>query len=85
MSKNDAQNIKERAMEMPVAQIETLLNIIGDLGFLGYRVSMCKLKGGSYQQCANRMNISKRLAQFYFEKCRKNGYDISLMEIFNLK
>lgn len=71
-------------MTMAASELQELLTIIGELGYLGYKISMCKLKGNSYQQCATRFGITKSAAQRYWEKCIENRYDISLKRIFAL-
>lgn len=79
------QEIKQQVMSMAVSDIELLLNIIGDLTYVGYKISLCKLKGNSYMQCAIKYNIQKSAAQYYFEKCIEKQYDIALRKLFNLK
>jgi hypothetical protein len=81
---SEAQQIKQQCLIMAAAEIEQLLKIIGDLGYPGYKISLCKLKGLSYNQCARKYNISKSLAQWHWDKCRDKGYDIQLKKIFNL-
>lgn len=71
-------------MSMAVSEIEELLNIVGDLTYEGYKISLCKLRGFSYQQCSNKFGISKSKAQYYFEKCIEKQYDIALKKIFQL-
>jgi hypothetical protein len=82
---SEAEQLKKECMAMAVAELEQLMNIIGDLGYRGYRVSICRLKGYSYGQCAQNLNISKSLAQWYWESCQKKGYDIVLKQIFKMK
>lgn len=72
-------------MRMPTSELEELLNIIGHLGYTGYKISMCKLQGYSYQQCANKFRISKQTARRLYEKCVENRYDIALKKIFQIK
>lgn len=79
------EHIKQHMMRMAVEEVELLLSIIGDLGFDGYKICMCKLHGNSYQQCSNKFNIPKSSAQRYWEKCTQNEYDIALKKIFGLK
>lgn len=79
------QEIKQKVMSMAVSEMETLLNIIGDLGYCGYKISMCKLRGNSYQACANKFGIDKSTAQRYYEKCIEKQYDITLKELFQIK
>ncbi len=75
---------KEHIAKMAAADLEELLAIVGDLGYPAYRISLCKLKGQSHQQCANKFNISKSTAQSMWEKCMSKSYDIALRRIFNL-
>jgi hypothetical protein len=76
---------KEELMRMATTEVEELLNIIGDLGYTGYKISMCKLSGYSYQQCANKFRISKQTARRLYAKCVENRYDIALKKIFQIK
>lgn len=76
---------KKHMMEMAVDELEELMRIIGDLGYIGYKISMCKLYGNSYQQCANKFKIPKSTAQWHWEKCTEKQYDIALKKIFRLK
>lgn len=78
------ENIKHHVMTMAVNDLDAFLNIVSDLGHIGYKVSLCKLRGFSYLQCANKMGIGKPTAQFYFEKCKKKGYDVQLKKFFNI-
>jgi hypothetical protein len=82
---SEAEQLKKECLTMAVAELELLMNIIGDLGFPGYRVSLCRLKGYSYGQCARNAKISKSLAQWYWETCQKRGYDVQLKQIFKLQ
>lgn len=79
------QEIKQHVMSMAVADIELLLNIIGDLSHLGYKACMCKLRGNSHQQCSNKLQIPKHQVQYYWEKCKEKSYDLALIKIFNIK
>lgn len=79
------QEIKQQVMCMAVGEIEILLNIISDLGYVGYKISMCKIKGFSYMQCAQKFGIPKSTAQSYWEKCTQKAYDIALRKLFNIK
>ena len=81
---SEAQQLKEQCLTMAVAELEQLMNIIGDLGFTGYKISLCRIKGLSYGQCARNFRVSKSLAQWYWESCQKKGYDIQLKKIFKL-
>jgi hypothetical protein len=76
---------KEDIMKMAAGEVQLLLDIIGDLGYVGYKISMCKLYGNSYQQCANKFGIDKSAAQRHYEKCIEKQYDIALKKIFGLK
>lgn len=76
---------KEELLRMAASEMEELLNIIGELGYTGYKISMCKLQGNSYQQCANKFRISKQTARRLFAKCVDNRHDIALKKIFQLK
>jgi hypothetical protein len=81
---SEAQLLKQQCLTMAAAELEQLLLIIGELGYVGYKISLCKIKGLSYTQCSRKFNISKSLAQFYWEKCQTKGYDIKLKNIFKL-
>lgn len=81
---SEAQQLKEQCLSMAVAELEQLMNIIGDLGYIGYKISLCRLKGSSYLQCAQKFNISKSLAQYYWNNCISKGYDQTLQKMFNI-
>ena len=76
---------KDEIMKMATAEVELLFNIIGDLGYIGYKISMCKLKGYSHQQCANKFGISKQTARRLYAKCVENRHDIALKKLFQIK
>lgn len=82
---SEAEQIKILCLTKAAKEMEELFNIIGDLGYVGYKISLCKIKGYSYQQCAIRFGITKRRAQKYYEKCNRNGYDTALKRIFKLQ
>lgn len=82
---SEEQRIKEQCLRMAQTEMERLFTIIGNLGYVGYKISMCKLKGYSYLQCANKFGISKSLAQYHWENCKSKGYDSDLIRIFNIK
>jgi hypothetical protein len=82
---SEEQRIKEQCLQMAATEMEKLFTIIGDLGYPGYKIAMCRLKGYSYLQCAHKFGISKSLAQWYWNSCQKKGYDIDLKKIFNIK
>jgi hypothetical protein len=81
---SEAQQIKEQCITMAVAELELLMNIIGDLGYIGYKVSLCRLKGLSYGRCSRNFKIKKSLAQYYWESCQQKGYDLHLKRMFHL-
>lgn len=81
---SEAQELKQQCLTMAVAELEQLLIIIGDLGYVGYKISLCRIKGFSYGQCARNFRIKKSVVQYHWENCRKKGYDISLKKMFNL-
>lgn len=81
---SEAQLIKEQCLRMAAAELEQLMNIIGDLGYVGYKISLCRIRGFSYLQCGSKFGISKALAQWHWRNCRKKGYDIKLKQIFNM-
>ena len=80
----EAQKLKIACISMAAAEIELLFKIVGDLGHLGYKVSLYRLYGASYNQCAQKFGISKSLAQFHWYKCIDKGYDSDLRRMFNL-
>lgn len=82
---SEAEQIKILCLTKAAKDMEELFNIIGDLGYVGYKISMCKMKGYSYQQCANKLGISKALAQYHYEKCKEKLYDTALKRIFKLQ
>jgi hypothetical protein len=75
-------NLKEQMMLMAVSDIELLFCIISDLSFEGYKISLCKLKGYSLQQCATKFGVSKSNAQYAWEKCQEKNYDVELKRLF---
>lgn len=75
---------KEHIAQMAVEQLEELFTVIGDLGHVGYKISLCKIKGFSHQQCANKFGIHKEHARKLWYKCVQNGHDITLKRIFNI-
>jgi hypothetical protein len=81
---SEEQRIKEQCLQMAGAEIEMLFTIIGDLGYIGYKISMCKLKGLSYSQCGAKLGVSRGKVQRYWRNCRRRGYDAHLKKIFNL-
>lgn len=74
---------KEDILQMAANEVELLFTIIGDLGYIGYKISMCKLHGNSYQQCATKFGISRSAARRYYEKCVEYRHDIALKQIFH--
>ena len=81
---SEAQELKQQCLTMAAAELELLMNIIGDLTFIGYKISLCRLKGYSYGQCARNYRISKSRAQWHWENCREKGHDVHLKRMFNL-
>jgi len=72
-------------MQMAVADVELLMQIIGELGFIGYKVSLCKLKGYSLQQCANKYGLTKEQARYSWKKCEDLEYDKALARLFGIQ
>ena len=81
---SEEQRIKEQCLRMAQAEMEMLFTIIGDLGYVGYKISMCKLKGSSYNQCKTKLGVSRSKVLRYWKNCRNKGYDVHLKRIFNL-
>ncbi len=81
---SEAEQLKEQCLTMAATELELLFTIIGDLGFVGYKISLCKLKGYSYNQCRRKYGISRPQAQRHWKNCRKKGYDADLKRMFNL-
>lgn len=81
----ETESLKKDVMNMAVSDLELLFKVIGDLTFTGYKISLCRLRGYSYQQCATKFGISKREAQKYYERCLNMGHDEFLKKTFNLK
>lgn len=81
---SEAEQLKEQCLTMAATELELLFTIIGDLGFVGYKISLCKLKGYSYNQCRRKHGISRPQAQRHWKNCRNKGYDIHLKRMFNL-
>jgi hypothetical protein len=81
----EAEQLKILCLTQAAKDIERLLNIIGDLGYVGYKISLCKIKGYSHKQCARKFGISKSLAQWHWDNCRKKGYHIHLEKMFASK
>lgn len=75
---------QEHIAKLAVQELEELLSIIGDLSYPGYKIAMCKIRGFSYQQCANRMGLHKEHARKLWLKCVQNGHDITLKRIFHI-
>lgn len=81
---SEAEQLKKECVAMAAAELQILMNIIGDLGYAGYRVSICRLKGGSYNQCRLRLGISRSKAQRHWKNCLKKGYHNDLKRIFKI-
>jgi hypothetical protein len=81
---SEAEQLKKQCLEMAATELELLMSIIGDLGFVGYKISLCKIKGYSYNQCRRKYGISRPQAQRHWKKCREKEYDIHLKRMFNL-
>lgn len=81
---DDIKRVKELCITQASSDVEQLLKIIGDLGYVGYRISLCKLYGYSYKQCAIRYGVRRSHAQKYFEKCTRLGYSEDLKRIFRI-
>lgn len=81
---SEEQQLKEQCIRMAAADLEKLLSIIGDLGYLGYKICRCKLKGYSYNQCKGKLRVSRSLVQWHWKKCKRLGYDVELRRILNL-
>jgi len=75
---------KEDIMKMAAEELQELFKIIGDLGYEGYKISMCKLKGNSYGKCAQKLGLDRSAAQRHFRKCIDKRYDIALKRIFSI-
>lgn len=75
---------KEEILRMATKDVEMIFIIVGSLGYVGYKVSMCKLKNYSYSQCAIKFGITKELACYYWRKCKKEGFDKELIRIFSI-
>ena len=71
-------------MLMAVTDMELLLHIISDLSFTGYKISLCKLKGYSLQQCANKYGLTKEQARYSWNKCVEKKYDEDLKRLFSV-
>jgi len=82
---NETEKIKQQMIGMAVTDMEKLFEIIGELGFIGYKISMCKIKGYSYKQCALKYGVSKSAAQRFWQKCIDKRYDIALKNLFQIK
>lgn len=81
---SEAEQLKKQCLAMAATELELLMNIVGELGYEGYKISLCKIKGHSYNQCRRKYGISRSQSQRIWKKCRKNGYDIHLKRMFNL-
>ena len=81
---SEEQRIKEQCLQMAAEELQMLFTIIGELGYVGYKISMCKLKGASYNQCKIGLGVSRGMVQRYWRNCRRKGYDTQLKKIFNL-
>lgn len=76
---------KEEMMKMAQADLEKWLQIIGDLGTLGYRVSLSRLHGFSLQQCALKHRTTKKIVRSCWAKCVRFGHDKELIRIFSIE
>lgn len=82
---SEDQQIKEKCISMAADDFSLLLTIIGELGYPGYRIAICKLRGASYNQCKISLGVSRQAVQRHWKKCREMGYDLHLKRIFNFK
>jgi hypothetical protein len=80
---SEEQRIKEKCIEMAAEDFRLLLTIIGDLGYPGYRIAICKLRGASYTKCCISLGVSRAMVQRYWKKCKIRGYDSELRRMFN--
>jgi hypothetical protein len=75
---------KEEIMKMAVDDVENLLIIVGDLTHLGYRISLCRLRGSSINQCAQKFKTTPDTVRYYFKKCGELHHTLTLKRIFNI-
>jgi hypothetical protein len=80
---SEAQELKQQCLTMAAEDFGLLMVIIGDLGYPGYRIAICKLKGASYNQCRISLGVSRGTVQRRWKKCKKKGYDLHLKRMFN--
>lgn len=76
---------KEHLAKMAAEELEELLQIIGDLSYTGYKISLCKIYGNSYMQCAIRYGVDRETARRFWRKCVENEHHIALKKIFGIK
>jgi len=81
----ESKELKQKLLMMAVSEVELLLTIIGELGFIGYKVVLFNLRGQSLQQCATKFKISKRTAQYIIKKSNEKGYSMDLKRILPVK
>lgn len=72
-------------MKMKAEDLAAVLQIIGDLGILGYRVSLHRLSGNSWQQCAQKFGTTRKMVRYSYSKCVRLGHDKDLVRIFGIQ
>jgi hypothetical protein len=80
-----AVSTKEHLARMAAEELEELLQIIGDISYVGYKISLCKIYGNSYMQCAIRFGIDRETARRLWAKCVEKQHDKALIKIFGIK
>lgn len=82
---SETQKTKEQLLQMAAGDLEQFLHIVGELGFKGYKVCLCRLHGKSLQQCAKKHGVSVMFVRWAWEKCQANGYDAVLKNLFHIE
>ena len=80
---SEAQELKQQCLTMAAEDFGLLMVIIGDLGYPGYRIAICRLRGASYSKCSINLRVSRAMVQRHWKKCKKKGYDTELKRLFN--
>lgn len=80
-----AEELKKIVEENETDVVSEIVIIISDLTWLGFRIARCTLRGSSYQQCANKLGVTKEKVRYYHEKCVELQHDITLKKLFILK
>jgi hypothetical protein len=73
---------KDQIMKMTAEDLGRVIEIIGELGTLGYRISLYRMQGNSLQQCAQKFSTTRETVRYYWGKCVEKEHDKTLTRIF---